>query len=144
MGIAKRGGQMMLLGLRVYPICLIQIGIMAEEQEGSRGVVTKWCLCQLRVLYAMRIWISQTRAFCLACAGFGSAFSATGEFLRNKEDGRCPGCRKPYEAAAVLPETSVHGGLLFPVSLSLFRGWVFFFFFFFFFFFKSWLGVYNW
>ena len=51
-----------------------------------------------------------------------------------KEDGRCPGCRKPYEAAAVLPETSVHGGLLFPVSLSLFRGWVFFFFFFFFFF----------
>ena len=73
---------MMLLGLRVYPICLIQIGIMAEEQEGSRGVVTKWCLCQLCVLYAMRIWISQTRAFCLACAGFGSAFSATGEFLR--------------------------------------------------------------
>ena len=79
---------MMLLGLGVYPICLsiiaclIQIGTMVEEQEGSHGVVTKWCLHQLRVLYAMRIWISQTRAFYLACTGSDFAFFARKGFLR--------------------------------------------------------------
>ncbi|KAK7857341.1 ccr4-not transcription complex subunit 4 [Quercus suber] len=29
-----------------------------------------------------------------------------------EEDGRCPGCRKPYETDAVEAETSVHGGSL--------------------------------
>lgn len=29
-----------------------------------------------------------------------------------EEDGRCPGCRKPYECESVEPEASVHGGSL--------------------------------
>nr|POE53127.1 isoform 6 of ccr4-not transcription complex subunit 4 [Quercus suber] len=38
-----------------------------------------------------------------------------------EEDGSCPGCKKPYEANTKA-ETSVHGGLLFPLSPSLSRG----------------------
>ena len=108
---------------------------MVEEQEGSHGVVIKWCLRQLHVLYAMRIWISQTRAFCLAYAGSSSTFSATRGFLRRMAAVLDAG---NHMRLTLLRQRQVFMGACCSLSplLCLVVG-------IFFFFFKPWLGVYN-
>ncbi|PQP97048.1 uncharacterized protein Pyn_31081 [Prunus yedoensis var. nudiflora] len=55
----------------------------AFRPQSLPNLAKQWCfLRHPHVLYAMKIWISRTRAFCHACADSGSAFSATRGFSR--------------------------------------------------------------